>query len=1056
MKENNIKYPFQFSASEDEENRLIPIIVQSQGARIINDRDGSAVNESAFLVAVETVVTPLIKEQLMNEDFVPMNDRLASYRKRQLRDPLDEDSKEFCCQNRLPFGPGMAIVSPAQIRFGLRSDGSFADNQTDAEILPAFVPGNTSYLGGYGMSLVRDSLSPSFAFGWIAFLTNPTLPYLNDIAATSFVPPPFTSIRDTTAPWTQPSWAIHKTMLQRGVTMHHPAPPSITQSHVLDTNPFRNMMMEMYFHGSSAKDAVQRAHSVVDVLSLPQCTGEVVKLSTIECDPETSYRTLHFSARNLVRDSCRLSFPQILPFAQDLECPYVDRRSSMGIAGLTLSGLGLVMSLACMLLFMCRKDESGFFVAFLALGGSALAYLSAVAWIDVPSTDICLSRGWLLIIGTSFMIGTMVSLAVWMFFCSRAGIMYRLSKARFYWTLFVILSVNVILLVLWTVVPVQPGLSFIFFTLQDFDRSNQVQIQVPTCESGNMGTLVFLVLVNFVIVSVGWYFSFRNRNLKKNAGQMAPFYSLSVALAIVVCSVPWAVFLPQSVLSTYWRSVYVIFTIFFAVTSVMFVFVLIKLFEDPHVKMIDVANSPMMNPSAFPKKKSPKGGAASPKNGSPRSARFASPLDDEDFVMQRDVRPLTIQTTRPDSEIEPTSNTMYTYPIQQTGSEMNLDQQSIPVPFITVTNMEARSKMDPEVRSSVASSVSWQDHAYAHDSMQSFMTNPAIPAHLQGSEETKRFSTLSAMEKHLLKPPYPKQNEAFAVDKPPRIQSTLSDMLLPDEVDLSEFASPSPPMHQTMPAVPPHLMDEFGMANQSTPASSNDLPMTPRPYSPTTQQRMSSSTSSSSEGLKQSFVYRPLEWHDRQAGVFSPPNIADGNLFGAGSETSVHEWDEQMPSLQWNDQTSPSLEQQHNLTSSGTRVDNGAMNSGTLMAYQDVSAPPPLPSSGPRIENSPPPPVPLTAPLSLIPGNGMLVPPTLNTGTGHQDQVNEKRGARASQYHSMHSSHRSFLSDRTSLSSLQYDSSLLKASLQSPRLVDSERSSVYWEDALRQKAALQK
>ena len=461
-----------------------------------------AMDTDSFKKAMNSTILKLwrAKNPIANLKFVPQDAKFEAWRSAALTaDPL-RLQPTFCCQEASPFGAGLTIVPPSRVRNGLKGDLTFIGglNETaQADILPAFVPGNSGYIGAAGFSMLRGSLNPSFAWSLIAFTIHPSNRFLSEVGHFTQTLPPYKAVQDR-APFTGNEYDLLKTQFQNSAPFHSPMDSGMEFSgDFIDCKPLRMFLMETAWKFVPLDEAIDRACTVIDTFALPSCSQASFPQQIRQCDSRTGYRKIELQPAQLMNATCKISVDRQV--GANLDCTFVPFESAFGTSAAVLNGIVVFLAMATLLMMYRLKDawvlESNL-VSYLAIiTGGMFMVLAGLFYLGTPNNGFCVMRVWLLDVGFLMSFGLIVTMLVRQLFGTQVmKITYGVT-----------LGLNGLLLLIWTFLPspFAPQAAFSDLPVRELERGNAIRIQTPLCHNGNVSMLVAIVVLNGLLLIAG-------------------------------------------------------------------------------------------------------------------------------------------------------------------------------------------------------------------------------------------------------------------------------------------------------------------------------------------------------------------------------------------------------------------------------------------------------------------------------------------------------------------------------------------------------------------------
>ena len=477
------------------------MIARAYGASIVGRDKKCAMDTDPFRNAMNSTILKLwrAKNPMANLNIVPQDARFEAWRSEALSaDPL-RLQPTFCCQDANPFGPGMTIISPSRIRSGLLEDLTFigSTNETSrASILPAFMPGNNGYIGASGFSMVRGSLSPSFAWSLIAFSVHPANRFLSEMGHFSQTLPPYKSLLDR-VPFNSVDYNLLKVQFQNVAPFHGPLDTIEFSGDFVDRKPLRMFLLETAFKFVPLDQAIERACTVINTFSLPSCSQTTFTQSIRQCDARTGYRKVELAQSQLMNATCRIAVDRQV--GTNLDCTFVAFESAFGISAAILNGVGVFAAIATLLILVRTKDsrviEASILSQLTIMTGGFFMLLAGLFYLGTPNNGFCVVRVWLLNVGFVLSFGMIVAMLV------RQQFGRRVMQTAYG----CLLGVNGALLLVWTFLPIPlpPLAATTDLLVKELERGNAIRIQTPICSNGNVNVLVAMVALNALLLLTG-------------------------------------------------------------------------------------------------------------------------------------------------------------------------------------------------------------------------------------------------------------------------------------------------------------------------------------------------------------------------------------------------------------------------------------------------------------------------------------------------------------------------------------------------------------------------
>ncbi|KAJ3060254.1 Gamma-aminobutyric acid type B receptor subunit 2, partial [Quaeritorhiza haematococci] len=281
------------------------------------------------------------------------------------------------------------------------------ERNSSAQIGVAYLPGQSTFLGGSGFVITKGSKHPDIAWSLLETIVDPQSPYLSQSALATGSPPPYDSILQFDSTWSRPEWSVLRTQLARAIPLSYPFQAFQQFPDLEARRPFRQLLMELVFKNMTNAQVTSRACSLIEDVFAPQCTSEDMIPIVSDCFANQT-RVLRWEWK--ANKTCKGD--ELPPLDNTIECSYVPRSSPTAIFVQTLTALAMLVSVAFMGgMYMYRhksiiRRSSVFFNEFI-LVGSLLIYASVFLNMGVPTGFLCLGRVWFLGMGFAVCFGAL-------------------------------------------------------------------------------------------------------------------------------------------------------------------------------------------------------------------------------------------------------------------------------------------------------------------------------------------------------------------------------------------------------------------------------------------------------------------------------------------------------------------------------------------------------------------------------------------------------------------------------------------------------------------------
>ncbi|KAJ1534990.1 hypothetical protein HK096_003162 [Nowakowskiella sp. JEL0078] len=373
--QNTGKPAFRFAAGFDEEFKLLASMMRSWGLRMFNMQAKTTycgLSDPSFLNHFNNTIVKMFRAGSM------------------FYCSSDDDPRPFRGCNETKITDRIfALEYSTIIDYQDIVQGALEGN---SQVIEAYVPGTTTFLGGGGLIMTNLTQDPETTWRLMSYFFDTRKEYLTQIGLFSRSPPPYSSIANI-YPWNQTTWTFAIDALKTAVPLQWPD-ETFVELGILDSTgylPARQFMKNVLYYNKSLEASAADACKMFDEQNPVNIPIKFFQLDDVI---------------NIITFS-----PDPLPSPVVFECPYVVENSDAGAGIIVFSAMGMLASVFYSLGFYYFRDNTTIKASSpwfnqLTLLGSLLIYSSVITRTGDPKYRSCTLQVWLFVYGFGLFFGS--------------------------------------------------------------------------------------------------------------------------------------------------------------------------------------------------------------------------------------------------------------------------------------------------------------------------------------------------------------------------------------------------------------------------------------------------------------------------------------------------------------------------------------------------------------------------------------------------------------------------------------------------------------------------